>query len=145
MGHNPSRTDLERLVQTITNPDAIVSEVEKRRCWDAVMAYNALVSQHHRTTPCPSLGVACIAGHGWMEVYCQGCRSKKRIDLAGLRVHPQMPIDKIASRLRCTVCRARGPSIQGLFSEPIETIYQQRQREFGEQHGGWQSRVKKPR
>lgn len=145
MAHNPSRRDIEELVRTILNPDAIVSEVERQRCLASVLAYKEMVEHHGRMEPCPSLGVACIAGHGWMDVYCRGCRSKKSIDLAELNVHPQARLTAIAAMLRCTVCGERGPSIQGLYSRPLETMAQQSQREFSEQHGGWESRVKKPR
>lgn len=145
MAHNPTRDEIERLVRTIRNPDAIVAEVERARCLASVTAYNDMIRRLRRTDPCPSLGAACIAGYGWMEVYCHGCRSHKRIDLAGLNVHPQAPLLWIATRLRCKFCGERGPTIQGLHHGPAETLAQQRQREFGERTGGWEGRRRRPK
>lgn len=143
MGHNPSRTDLDRLIRTIINPDAIVSEVEKARCLASVNAYKTMMRRYRRTDPSPSLGAACTAGYAWMEVFCHGCRTTKRVDLGGVNAHPLAPITSIASHLCCKVCGERGPSIKDLHTGPAETLAQQRQREFGEQAGGWESRDKK--
>lgn len=48
MGHNPSRTDLDRLIRTITNPDAIVSKLEKARCVASVNAYKTVMRRYRR-------------------------------------------------------------------------------------------------
>lgn len=147
-GSRATTADRERVAKTILNPDAIVTEVERRRCVDAVEAYNHLITIWHATEPCPSLGVACIAGHPWLEVYCAGCESVKSIDLAGLNYHPQTRVTSIAFRMRCTVCGRKGPKITGLRAKPQESIQDEQSRKWVEANGypcNWDGMTSQPK
>lgn len=134
-GSRATTADRERVAKTILNPDAVVTEVERRRCLDSVEAYNNLIDIWHATEPCPSLAVACIAGHPWLEVFCHGCNTVKSVDLAGLNIHPQARITAIAFRMRCTVCGRKGPRIQGLRCEPPESLQDEQSRKWIEANG----------
>ncbi len=137
-GNRRTEDDRQRIAQRITNPDVIVSEAEKRRCIDSVTAYNLQIKAWHEVEPCPSMGVACIAGYNWMEVYCGGCRQVASIDLAELNVHPLTKVVNIAARLRCERCRGNGPTAKVLElkrSRP-ETVSERYSRRWRETNGG---------
>lgn len=123
-GSRRTSHDRQRIARQIMNPDVIVAEAEKRRCVDSVTAYNLQIKAWHEDDPCPSLGVACIAGYGWMEVYCGGCRQISSIDLAGLNVHPLTPVKMVADRLSCRRCNGMAPAakILELKQRPPETV-----------------------
>ncbi len=123
-GSRRNENDRKRIAAQITNPDVIVSDAEKRRCIDSVIAYNHQLKAWMEDEPCPSMGVACIAGFGWLEVYCGGCRQVATIDLAGLNAHPLTKVKNIAVRLKCERCRGNGPTakILSLRKGPHETL-----------------------
>lgn len=134
-GSRATTADRERVARTILNPDAIVTEVERRRCVESVEAYNLQIEAWHSTEPCPSLGAACIGGHPWLEVYCSGCESVKTVDLAGLNFHPLTRVTAIAFRMRCTVCSRKGPRITGLRAKPQESVQGEQSRRWVEAGG----------
>lgn len=129
-GSRRNDNDEKRVAATINNPDVIVSDIEKRRCLDSVEAYHHQLKAWMKDDPSPSVGVACIAGYGWMEVYCGGCRTLTTIDLAGLNVHPLTKVKNVAARLRCTRCRGDGPiaAVRGLRKGPHETLAERARR-----------------
>lgn len=122
-GSRRNENDRQRVARQINNPDVIVSDAEKQRCREAVDAYHHQLKAWMEDDPSPSLGVACIAGYGWLELYCGGCRTVTSIDLAALNVHPLTKIKNLAFRQRCTWCRGDGPTpkILGLKAGPPET------------------------
>lgn len=129
-GSRRTESDRARIARTIINPDVIVTEAEKRRCLEAVEAYNLQIECWKESDPSPSMGVACMAGFGWMEVWCGGCRTVVSIDLAGLHAHPLTRVYDIAKRLSCTRCYGQGPTpqIRGLRRHRPETIAERRDR-----------------
>ncbi|MBB5051103.1 hypothetical protein HNQ36_001057 [Afipia massiliensis] len=137
-GSRRNDNDRRRVAGIIENPDVVVAEAERRRCIESVKAYNLQLKAWHEAEPCPSMGVACIAGFGWMEVYCGGCRQVASIDLAALNVHPLTKVVNIAARLRCERCRGNGPTakILELKATPPETVADRYRRRWQAANGG---------
>jgi hypothetical protein len=63
---------------------------------------------HIHLDPSPSIGVALLAGHNWLQVYCPGCRQAKQVDLRDIDRHRGATIGSLIPHLSCRDCDGRG-------------------------------------
>jgi len=82
MGGNPHwrRGHLERL-----HAATKLTAAERARCVAIIESWNAAPTHDWS----PAIGTALTAGYRWLEVYCDGCRQLKPVDLASIDIHPQ--------------------------------------------------------
>lgn len=122
-GSRSNEHDRNRVARQITDPDAVIGDLERARCVQSVTAWNLLIEAWHTTEPSPSLGTALVARHHYLKVLCRACRQVSFIDLRSLNQHPLTPLTSIVGRLRCySRCDGAGPpTALGLTSTPPET------------------------
>jgi hypothetical protein len=72
----------------------------------------------------PAIGTALTAGYRWLDVYCDGCRQVKPVDLAAVDIHPQACLTSLILMLRCRQCGGHGPlpKLVGLSRFPPRTV-----------------------
>src|SRR5262245_50977022 len=59
----------------------------------------------------PAIATALVADYRYLEVYCNGCRQVKPVDLEALDVHPNACVTSLLLWLRCRQCGG-GPTPQ---------------------------------
>jgi hypothetical protein len=123
-----------RLAKLITDPDMIVSEVEKKRCIESVKAWQEQMLRWRDAEPSPSLGAALMGGYHWLDVYCRGCRQVATITLSKANYHPQTSLTAIVARWECDNCQRDGPApaIKSIRQQPPETAAQYAARKAAE-------------
>jgi hypothetical protein len=84
------------------------SAAERERCTVIVERWSAAPTHDWS----PAIGAALTAGYRWLDVYCDGCRQVKPIDLATVDVHPQTCLTSLILLLRCRQCGGHGPMPQ---------------------------------
>jgi hypothetical protein len=66
----------------------------------------------------PTIRAALIAGTPWLDVFCQGCGTRRAIDLRTLNRHPLASVGTLVLRLRCCWCPGSAPipKLLGLYA-----------------------------
>jgi hypothetical protein len=55
--------------------------------------------------PSPTLSEALNGGYPWLEVQCSRCKTKRSVDLAGIRRPPDSFVHELEAVLRCKKCK----------------------------------------
>jgi hypothetical protein len=124
--HDPN---YERIRKKVTAADQIIEAQERKRCVEAIEAWNAQIESWHSVEPSPALGVALLAGFVWLDVKCHGCRQVKTIDIRTIDRHPLTPLANLTLWLRCANCDGRPRvSIRRIRDTPPETAMGEHER-----------------
>jgi hypothetical protein len=106
MGMRPTDKDLEQESRAARRQH---DAAQRALCVDAVVAWNRLMERRRKPPWSPSLGVVLAAEFYFLDVWCEGCRQLKQVDLRTLDRHPQTTLYGLIPKLSCTSCRPSPP------------------------------------
>jgi phage FluMu protein Com len=58
--------------------------------------------------PSPTIDQAINGGYPWLEIECSRCKTRRDVDLAGMKHPPTTFVHDLVSRLRCRKCAKAG-------------------------------------